>query len=237
MAAVVMYTVLDALVLCGIPDAEPHNGVTKAARVANDMFNDDFRSCMDKTFEEVGYDFKGWSDLTVAQGQMRFQPGVKNKVKAFIQWCRDEYRLGRDPATAIFPVADTATLIRRYKTHTKYVTDSKTMAEAAKPEKFTSETKWEDWAPTFLNYLKAIPGRDGVPLKYVIREQEAPDPTPNIHFLDDYIAMAPLHGESFAIDSAQVHTFIVNFIAGNEVAESKIRPNLEDHDGRTQFRT
>ena len=29
--------------------------------------------------------------------------------------------------------------------------------------------------------------------------------------------------------------FIVNFIAGNEVAESKIRPNLAEHDGRTDF--
>jgi hypothetical protein len=31
--------------------------------------------------------------------------------------------------------------------------DSKTLAEAAKPEKFKESTKWEDWKPTFLNYL------------------------------------------------------------------------------------
>ena len=43
------------------------------------------------------------------------------------------------------------------------------MADAAKPEKFEKETKWNDWAPTFLNYLRSIPGRDGVPLKYICR--------------------------------------------------------------------
>jgi hypothetical protein len=84
--------------------------------------------------------------------------------------------------------------------------------------------KWADWAPTFLNYyLRTMPGQDGVPLKYVCRLNEAPDPNPNGDFLDDYVAMAALDGEAFTIDAADVHTFIVNFISGNETAEAKIQ--------------
>ena len=70
------------------------------------------------------------------------------------------------------------------------------MADAAKPEKFTSQTKWADWIPRFLNYLRAMPGRDGVSLKYIYRENYIPNPAPNADFLADYINMTPLTGEA-----------------------------------------
>jgi hypothetical protein len=76
-----------------------------------------------------------------------------------------------------------------------------------------------------MNYLRTIPGeaRDGVPLKYVCRDNEISDPTPNTDFIDDYANTAPLEGEAFAIDSADVHTYVVNFVAGNKTAEAKIQ--------------
>ena len=83
----------------------------------------------------------------------------------------------------------------------------------------TKYTKWEDWDPSFLNYLCAIPGLDGVPLKYIKQDNELPDVTPNADFLDDYIMNAPLTLQAFTIDAAEVHTFIVNFITQNDEAE------------------
>jgi hypothetical protein len=139
-----------------------------------------------------------------------------------IQWARDETYLGRDPSTRAFPVEDTPNLIRRHKTHAQFVKKSSTLSDAAKPEKFKTETKWTDWVPSFMNYLRAIPGRDGIPLKYICWENEAPDPTPNTDFLDDYVSMAPLNGEAFAINTADVHTYLVNFVAGNATAEAKM---------------
>jgi hypothetical protein len=138
-------------------------------------------------------------------------------------WTRDKIRLGRDPSSVPFPAKQTTDLLRRYKTHEKFQSDSKTLAEAAKPEKFRESMKWEDWKPTFLNYLRSIPGRDGIPLKYICRETDTPDPTVlNDDFLDDYVAMATLQGDSYAIDTMQVHTSLVNFVAGNDAAEAKI---------------
>jgi hypothetical protein len=93
-----------------------------------------------------------------------------------IQWTRDETCIGRDPSTRAFPVTDTPNLIRRHKTHAQFVKKSSTLSDAAKPEKFKTETKWTDWVPSFLNYLRVIPGRDGIPLKYICRENEAPHP-------------------------------------------------------------
>jgi hypothetical protein len=144
--------------------------------------------------------------------------------------------LGRDPSSIAFPVGNVSDLIRRYKTHEKYQSDSKTLAEAAKPEKFKETTKWEDWKPTFLNYIRAIPGRDGVPLKYICRDSDAADPSPHEDFLDDYVAMAPLDGNAYAIDSVQVHTFLVNLVSGNDTAEAKIQGLLRPNDGREAYK-
>ena len=46
----------------------------------------------------------------------------------------------------------------------------------------------------------------------------------NPDFIDDYVAMANLTGEAFTIDSAEVYTLIVKYIAGNTTAEAKIQP-------------
>ncbi len=146
-------------------------------------------------------------------------------------------RLGRDPALTPFPVAHVADLIRRYKTHEKYLSDSTTLSEAAKPEKFKESTKQEDWKSTYLNYLRSIPGRDGVPLKYICRAKDEADMIAvSDNFLDDYIAAAPLSGNAYAINTVQVHTFLLNFVTGNDTAEAKIQGLRRANDGREAFK-
>lgn len=167
------------------------------------------------------------------QHRVRFAFALTRKnIKAFVQWTCDEIRLGRNPADTSFPIDQASDLIRRYKTHEKYQADSKTLAEAAKPEKFKEATKWEDWKQTFLNYIRSIPGRDGIPLKYICREHDEPKRGEHNDFLDDYAAMAPLQGDSYAINTAQVHTFLVNFVAGNDTAEAKIQGLQRTNNGR-----
>ena len=99
---------------------------------------------------------------------------------------------------------------------------SKTLSEAAKPTFFTKDVWWEDFNPNLSAYLRLIPGRNGHPLLYVIREEELPNQSPNPDFLDDYVATAPLDGAAYAIDNATVFTIIQHLISGNEEAESKI---------------
>ena len=122
-----------------------------------------------------------------------------------------------------FPVNSAVELLRRVKTHEMFVVRSDDIASAAKPDKLTKDTKWEDWAPSFLNYLRSIPGRDGTPLKYIVRDNELPDATPNVDFLDNYIMYAPLPGQALTIDAVEVHTFILNFITQNYESKSIIK--------------
>ena len=230
-------TVLDGIILCGIPDANPFAGRTQAVRIASELFNDSFTAVKNKTFDDLDEDLKGFSILTVNQGQLRFQPGIKHNLRAFIQWTRDEFRMSRDPADTIFPVANVAILLDQYRTHKQFLDKAELMSKAAKPRDFTNETKWKDWAPTLEGYLKTLAGRDGVPLAYVIRDNDAPDPTPRGDFLDEYIANAPLTGDTYALDNAQVATLIKSFVVGNTEAETKVQTLATPNDGRGIYRT
>ena len=231
-----LQTDLNALIACGVDNTALFMDQTQAQRIAEDIFDDVFMSCMDLTFKELDDHFKTYNDLTVAQGQIRLRPGTRKNIKAFVQWTRDELRLGRDPRLTPFPVNQVSDLIRHHKTHQKFLSDSKTLAEAAKPEKFKETTKWAYWKPTFLNYIRAIPGRDGVPLKYICRDKDEAEDIPNKDFLDDNVAMAPLNGMAYVIDTLQVHTFLLNFVSGNDTAEAKIQGLQRPNDGRESFK-
>jgi hypothetical protein len=88
-----------------------------------------------------------------------------------------------------------------------------------------------------LNYLRSIPARDGVPLKYDCRDKNEADVTAaSEDFLDDYVAAAPLSGNAYAIDVVQVHTFLLNFVSGNDTAEAKIQGLSRPNDGREAFK-
>jgi len=230
-----LFTVRQALTSCGVDDVDLFERQTKAERLASELFDDQFASCMDKTFEELDEDLKVYSSLTVNQGQIRLTPGVKKNIKAFIQWCRDMIRTNRDPSSEAFPNHDTTALIRRYKSHEAYISKSKTITENAKPVRLKTTIKWEDWKPVFVNFLRSIPGRDGVPLSYVIRDNENSTLVNNGDLLDMYVAGAPLNGEAYRVDANEVHTYIVSFIAGNETAEAKILPHQIECDGRKDF--
>ena len=63
------FTVSDAMVLCGINNVTLFDGLNAAQRIAADVFDDDFNTCLDKSFKELDADFKTYSELTVGQGR------------------------------------------------------------------------------------------------------------------------------------------------------------------------
>ena len=132
------YTVKDAMVLCGLDDTDQHQGQSQAERFAADIFIDSFDMCLDKTVEEVNDDIKQYITLTQNQGQIRINPGSRQKIQAFMQWSRDMIRTGKEPSLTPFSVQEVARLIRNYKSHRAYMDKSKTITEATKPIKFNS---------------------------------------------------------------------------------------------------
>ena len=87
-----------------------------------------------------------------------------------------------------------------------------------------------------MDYVRAIPGRYGVPLKYIIIDNDFAKLTPNKDLLDDCFDKASLQGESFTIYSEEVHTFILNLISQNEEAESVIKIHKEERNERKDWK-
>ena len=181
----------------GITDATLFDGNTKASRIANELFDNNFTSFMDKTYVELDYDLKSYSTLTAAHCQIRLTPGHKKNIEAFIQWTRYQIRLGIDPITVRFPVANASGFINIYKHHDAYVKKSKTITETVKPDKFTDKLKWIEWYPTFINFLYAIPLRNGIPLSCICRPVSVIVPTTCYgDFIDEYVDKAPLTAQA-----------------------------------------
>jgi Reverse transcriptase (RNA-dependent DNA polymerase) len=230
------FTIKDALVLCGVDDHTMFQYQTQATRIAEGIFSNSFADCMDKSMKDLKDDFESFATLNVNQGQIRLNPAVKKRIRALIQWARDMIRKGLDPSLIPFPVHSSATLERRLVTHELYVKNAKDTVDTLKPKALKGEIKWMDWKPTLINFLYQLPGRDGVPLSYVVREKENPDYSPCPNFLDEYVACAPLQGEAFEIDNARVANIIQSLIVGNVQAETKVQTIRSATNGRAMFR-
>jgi hypothetical protein len=72
-------TVLDALVTCGVDNVVLFQDETQAQRIADDIFDHLFTTCMDITFKELDDHFKTYADLMVTQGQIWLRPGQKHQ--------------------------------------------------------------------------------------------------------------------------------------------------------------
>ena len=75
------FKLANAMFDCGITDAAIFYGNTKASRIATGIFDDDFTSCMDKTYVELDDGLKSCSNLTAAHGQIRLTPGHKKTLR------------------------------------------------------------------------------------------------------------------------------------------------------------
>ena len=222
------YTVETAFIACGFPQA-------RAEKVASEFFNDNFLSCKNTTRNDMKDAFKALAGMTIAQGGMKFTPMQKNYIQTFCYWVKHQYRMNRELTAIRFPFTRITEIKLKANIHAQYIERHETIASAAKPKEFTKDMKWDDWYPSFLNYLRIIPGREGIPLQYVIRTRDMPTFEPMNNYLDEYIDRAALTGDAFNGDAAQVHVYIVSFIAGNDEAESAIKVLENERNGRKDW--
>ena len=139
------------------------------------------------------------------------------------------------PAAVHFNVIYRKDLIERYNTHKQWTEDASTMANNATFKSLTKNMEWMDWRSTLVNFLNSKPGRNRVPLNYVVRDNKGTVVRNNINFLDNYVNKATLTGISFSSDASNVHSYLVLLISENSAAEQKIIPNKSRSDGRVNF--
>ena len=149
---------------------------------------------------------------------------------AMMHWVQDFSRCSKRPTIDDFVTANDfkqalSTAAQRASLRKVDTDQVDTISKAANPGKRKDERKWPEWYPAFVNYLSTIPGVYGMPLSYIIHDNQAPDHTGDFvgDFTEEIIACAPLNGPKFRADSRKVHQLLKNFLMA-ESAEQWIRP-------------
>ena len=182
-------------------------------------------------------------DLTSRSAQQgRIIVGIRRTklLKGFAHWVQDFFRVSSTPDvvglnTDTFRAALNVALTRR-EVRVNLLKQLKTAAEAASPGPLESERKWKTWEEKFENYCRAHIGAAGVPLSYVIRENDAPDVDATYpDFLSKTIACAPITGEQYQADRLAVFNMIVSFTTGQPSGDW-IKSTLKYNDGRRSMK-
>jgi len=129
-------TVRLCLTQCGVDDVDLFNGETEAQRLANEIFNNDFKECMDLTTFDLDEAFKTFSELTVANGRIRLTHGTKRFIKGFIEWVCHTTRSGMDPENIPFNPALAGLYLQHGKSHYLFTKDADTNAKGSSAKEF-----------------------------------------------------------------------------------------------------
>ena len=196
---------------------------------------DDLKSMKEKDVRDLA---ESYGRRTVADGRFIFGVRRIRYLIGMIHWVQDFVRVGETPSLASFgdngaafcaalEVASSREDVRKIEKE-----QSDTVSKAADPGKFEDEKKWPEWEPAFVNYLSTIPGVNGIPLSYVVRENEFPiEGAEYGSFNEQAIACAPLSGDVFQADARKVHQLIKSFLQ-TESAEQWIKPFAKRQSGR-----
>lgn len=190
---------------------------------------EDFRHLVEKDIRDMAEEF---AKRTVANGRMTFGLGRTKKLIGLIHWIQDCFRTNDAPDHTAFDEQALAEAQSRAHVRKSDIDLVDTNAKAADPGKFKDERKWHEWELAFGNYLSVIPGVNGIPLSYVIREETEPQEGEEyISFTERMISRAPHTGPYYLADSRRVHNLITGYLQG-ELTEGWIRPIARYQDGR-----
>jgi hypothetical protein len=190
---------------------------------------EDFRYLVEKDIRDMAEEF---SKRTAANGRMTFGLGRTKKLTGLMHWIQDCFRTNDEPDHTMFneQALDEAQSRAHIRKSDLDLVD--TNSKVADPGKFKDERKWPEWSMAFVNYLSVIPGINGIPLAYVVRDDEEPDEEEEyVNFNERMITRAPHTGQYYLADSRRVHNLLTGFLHG-ELTENWIRPIARHQDGR-----
>jgi hypothetical protein len=168
-------------------------------------------------------------------------------LKGTIHWAKDKERLGmnvnlkiasNDEIGAKFEFLEELRVsiereaIRKMTTETQRETRSK----AASPGNLRDERQWDKWEKGLKLMLSILMGVNGVPLSYVIREEEHKRGVQYSSFQDESVAKVSLKGPKFEADARTVHEIIETLTSG-ENATHWLKDIKDKSDGRQDMIT
>ena len=177
-----------------------------------------------------------WSGRTNANGRFNIGSRRSKLLQAFVHWVQDFHRVSGTVTIVGLDQNTFKSCLRRALARAdirKSLRDSSSSAsDAASPGPLDSERKWKHWEEKFVNYTRAHLGSNGIPLAYVIREEEAPKINDTFSdFVTETIACAPLSGEFYLADRLVVFNMLTSFTTGQPSGDW-IKTTARHSDGR-----
>ena len=156
---------------------------------------EDFRYLVDKDIRDMAEEFGKRSQLN---GRIIFGLGRTKKLTGVMHWIQDCHRTSDVPDHNNFNEQALAEAQSRALVRKSDIDLVDTNTKAADPGKFKDERKWPEWEKAFVNYLSVIPGVNGVPLSYIVREEAEPEEGITYEtFNERLVARAPLDGQYY----------------------------------------
>ena len=90
--------------------------------------------------------------------------------------------------------------------------------------------QWDCWVVELESNLKMIAGVQGIPLYYIIRENDAPDHTEHSTLEGKAVLAVPLTGRLYKQDNLTVHNIILLNIADASDAFTYVKPYIKKND-------
>ena len=158
-----------------------------------------------------------WASRTQQNGRIHFGIRRTKLLKALTHWVQDFYRVSSTPTIEGLDKEAFLSQLHRAINRAEIRTNMNdtTSNDESSPGMLESERQWKQWEEKFVNYCRCRIGANGIPLSYVIRENDDPNTTGEFNdFVTQTIECAPLSGEYYKADSLTVFNMIVSFTTG-----------------------
>ena len=200
----------------------------------------DFDAIEDLSKKDINNLATSYASRPIAAGRIHFGLVKTKRLQSLVHWVADFGRINEEP-TIVGLARDTflealKLAQERAEIRASEGDTAQARAKEASPGKLKSEKDWDKWEPAFENQLSVLPGVSGVPLLYVIREEESPDQEATYAtFQEHTIAACALEGPRFEADSRQVHQLVQSYTTG-ENSEQWLKPVRRLNSGREDMK-
>ena len=198
----------------------------------NDMF-----TLTEKDVTSIASD---WDNRTAAAGCFNIGTRRLKALRAVVHWVQDFRRAsGTSLIVGLNEISFKQQLTRALDQaviRTSLKDQTTTTLSEASPGPLDNERKWKQWEEKFVNFTQTHMGSNGIPLSYVIRENDEPLVDEEYtNFVTQTIYCAPLEGEYYTADRMAVFNMIVSFTTGQPSGDW-IKGTLRYSDGRRSMK-
>ena len=216
------------------------NVVNQRNAIISNLLSDGLGGLEHMTHDDVKDTCSSYAKRTDSPFPIMFAPLAKQRIYSLALWVQDTIRAEQTPTftdgtnrNSFIQLLNYSLVGDRNRKSQKKVGGSCHNAEFN--TKLKSQGRYEKFEEELQSTLSNIVGCKGVPLDYMIRENDEPNYDPSILHEDNVIDAVTMTGESYKNDARLVHQIILRNVSEESNAYTCIKPLLRYRDGRRDF--